>query len=222
MGTTTGRGSKDDPYYVLPPQYLQAADENQPIKVLVTGWGQQGFMEDLLRELDSGDTSLPVGSTVVFLNTQDPATTLLRAARSVGVYCLHVYHLHGDPMAPGTFTSVIDIAEYACAMCLCDQKWVDPDADASNGVDFLEQRDMLRLDSMLLLVQLHIRTALRAQRLTDINIICEKLAIAGVTRYEDRFRLPLGVSVNMTSFAAKVRPLCVAASPGHATHLGAS
>ena len=42
------------------------------------------------------------------------------------------------------------------------------------------------------------------QRLPDINIICEKLAIAGVTRFEDRFKLPLGISVNMTSFAAKV------------------
>lgn len=37
-----------------------------------------------------------------------------------------------------------------------------------------------------------------------MNIICEKLAIAGVTRFEDRFRLPLGISINMTSYAAKL------------------
>lgn len=42
------------------------------------------------------------------------------------------------------------------------------------------------------------------QKLPDINIICEKLAIAGVTRFEDRFRLPLGISVNFTSFAANL------------------
>ena len=42
------------------------------------------------------------------------------------------------------------------------------------------------------------------QSLPDINIICEKLAIAGVTRFEDRFRLPLGISINMTSYAAKL------------------
>ena len=45
---------------------------------------------------------------------------------------------------------------------------------------------------------------MRVQKLPDINIICEKLAIAGVTRFEDRFRLPLGISVNMTSYAAKL------------------
>jgi hypothetical protein len=42
------------------------------------------------------------------------------------------------------------------------------------------------------------------QSLPDINIICEKLAISGVTRFEDRFRLPLGISINMTSYAAKL------------------
>lgn len=73
---------------------------------------------------------------------------------------------------------------------------------------------MLRLDSMLLLVQLHIRSALKAQGLPEINIICEKLAIAGVTRFEDRFRLPLGISVNLVSYAAKLL-VQTAADPEH-------
>lgn len=55
----------------------------------------------------------------------------------------------------------------------------------------------------------------------DINIICEKLAIAGVTRYEDRFKLPLGISVNMTSFAAKVL-IQSAYDPDHGLKLMAS
>lgn len=80
-------------------------------------------MEALLHELDSGDTSLPVGSSVVFLNTQDPTTTLLPAARAVGVYCLHVSHVYGNPMAAATFTTLVNVSEYECAMCLCDQKW---------------------------------------------------------------------------------------------------
>ena len=37
-----------------------------------------------------------------------------------------------------------------------------------------------------------------------LNIICEKVAVEGVTRFEDRFRLPVGISVNMTSFSAKL------------------
>ena len=38
----------------------------------------------------------------------------------------------------------------------------------------------------------------------DINIICEKVAAEGETRFEDRYRLPVGISVNMTSFSAKL------------------
>ncbi len=38
----------------------------------------------------------------------------------------------------------------------------------------------------------------------DINIICEKVAAEGETRFEDRYRLPIGISVNMTSFSAKL------------------
>lgn len=38
----------------------------------------------------------------------------------------------------------------------------------------------------------------------DINIICEKVAFDGVTRFEDRFRLPLGVTVNLTDYSAQL------------------
>lgn len=37
-----------------------------------------------------------------------------------------------------------------------------------------------------------------------LNIICEKVAVEGITRFEDRYRLPVGISVNMTSFSAKL------------------
>lgn len=38
----------------------------------------------------------------------------------------------------------------------------------------------------------------------DINIICEKVAFDGVTRFEDRYRLPLGVTVNLTDYSAQL------------------
>lgn len=47
------------------------------------------------------------------------------------------------------------------------------------------------------------------QNMPDINIVCEKLAIAGATRFEDRFRLPLGTSINLTSYAAKLLVLAM-------------
>ena len=119
-------------------------------------------MQSLLRELDCGDSSLPVSSSVVFLNSH-PFSTIQSAIADCMVSCLHVSHCYGNPLNAETFESLVDISNYSCAMCLCDNKWVDPDSDSTNGVDFLEQSDMLRLDSMLLLVQLHIRTALSRQ-----------------------------------------------------------
>jgi hypothetical protein len=39
----------------------------------------------------------------------------------------------------------------------------------------------------------------------DINIICERLTVGGLpTRFEDQTRLPMGVSVNSTSYSAKL------------------
>ena len=44
-------------------------------------------------------------------------------------------------------------------------------------------------------------------------MICEKVAFDGVTRFEDRYRLPLGVTVNMTDYSAQLATeVCSAAS----------
>lgn len=42
---------------------------------------------------------------------------------------------------------------------LCDSQWCDPDMDSSNGIQ-MGLRDMLRIDSMLMMVQLNIRVLL--------------------------------------------------------------
>ena len=44
----------------------------------------------------------------------------------------------------------------------------------------------------------------QAANAPDINIICEKVAFDGVTRFEDRYRLPLGVTVNITDYSAQM------------------
>jgi hypothetical protein len=54
------------------------------------------------------------------------------------------------------------------------------------------------------LLQLNIRKLLEESGLPPINIICQKVANQGLTRFEDRRRLPLGISVNFNSMAAKL------------------
>ena len=54
------------------------------------------------------------------------------------------------------------------------------------------------------MAQLNIRTALEEQKRPDINIVCEKIAFQGLTRFEDRQCLPLGVSTNFTAYSAKL------------------
>ena len=43
---------------------------------------------------------------------------------------------------------------------LCDALWADPDRDSANGIDVRVQLDFLRLDSMIMMVQLNIREIL--------------------------------------------------------------
>lgn len=38
----------------------------------------------------------------------------------------------------------------------------------------------------------------------DINIITEKVAFQGITRFEDRGRMPMGSVFNVTSFSARI------------------
>lgn len=55
-----------------------------------------------------------------------------------------------------------------------------------------------------LCLQLNVRKLLEDSKMPAINIICQKVATEGLTRFEDRHRLPLGISVNLNSFAAKM------------------
>jgi hypothetical protein len=50
-----------------------------------------------------------------------------------------------------------ELCRYTTAIVLRDNSWIDPDMDDSNGIEVREARDMLRLESQILLCQLHIR-----------------------------------------------------------------
>ncbi len=49
--------------------------------------------------------------------------------------------------------------------------------------------------------QLNIRKLLEDASRPTINIVCQKVAATGKTRFEDRRRLPLGVSINFSSYS---------------------
>lgn len=46
---------------------------------------------------------------------------------------------------------------------LCDMEWVDPDLRVANGIAISDQGDMLRLDAMLMTVQLNLRKMLEVR-----------------------------------------------------------
>ena len=53
---------------------------------------------------------------------------------------------------------------------MCDQQWLDPDLDARNGIMMAKEKDMLRLDSMIMMAQLNVRELLEVRTLTAFKI----------------------------------------------------
>ena len=71
------------------------------------------------------------------------------------------------PLSPPFLTPPrqVDMGALKCALVLCDTLWRDPGAAAaadaeSSGCEHLAAEDYLRLDAMILVTQLNIRTAL--------------------------------------------------------------
>ena len=47
-------------------------------------------------------------------------------------------------------------ARFQCAIVMCDHAWLDPDMEGDNGVLLDREADMLRMDVMILTVQLNV------------------------------------------------------------------
>ncbi|KAK9866656.1 hypothetical protein WJX84_009216 [Apatococcus fuscideae] len=176
----------------------------QAEKVLILGWAELTFMTMLLRELDQGPAALPKGSEITLFNNRESPDVMGKTQEKAKLHSLSVLHVQGDPLERSELQERVDLTKFRCAIILCDEGWIDPDLDTSNGIQIEEEGDLLRLDSMLLMVQLNVRSILEAKGFPEINIICEKVAFEGVTRFEDRFRLPLGISFNMSAFSATI------------------
>ncbi|WIA29180.1 hypothetical protein OEZ86_011691 [Tetradesmus obliquus] len=187
---------------MVPSEYLQV-DEG-PERVLVLGWGPKCLMADLIKELDHGLSPLPAGSEVVFANTHNPDDTLGAVLQNTTLDYIKVHHVNANPLQRSSLAAKLDMSTFRCALVLCDELWVDPDSYDGNGIDSLDEPSVLRLDSLVMVTQLNVRKLLEDSRLPPINIICQKVATEGLTRFEDRNRLPLGISVNLNSFSAKM------------------
>lgn len=66
---------------------------------------------------------------------------------------------------------------YKCVIVLCDSQWCDPDLDSSNGIQ-MGLRDMLRIDSMLMMVQLNIRVLLEVPQ-ASLHTLASQCRILG-------------------------------------------
>eukprot|EP01024_Parvocaulis_polyphysoides_P074321 TRINITY_DN9592_c0_g1_i2.p1 TRINITY_DN9592_c0_g1~~TRINITY_DN9592_c0_g1_i2.p1 ORF type:complete len:471 (-),score=55.96 TRINITY_DN9592_c0_g1_i2:120-1532(-) len=199
------RGKRCSPsgHYMLPIEYTEGLRDNKPQRVLICCWTEFNYMSSMIRELDHGNWALPRGSEVTLFNEHKTEDTLDVLLQTVKLTNISVHHVQGDPLCPLSLEK-LDLSGYKTALVLCDELWQDPDNDITNGIQFGERRDMLRLDSMIMMVQLNIRKQLEEAQHPDINVICWKMAHEGVTRFEDEYRLPMGISFNNSSYAANM------------------
>ncbi|CAL5229603.1 g12963 [Coccomyxa viridis] len=191
----------DGVYYINSPEFTGGLGKREA--VLICGWQDTPFMLELLTDLDRGVDKLPRGSEVILLNmhnTEEISKHVKRLGRWNG---LAVRHIKGNPLHIEDLKKV-DLGSVKCALVVCDTEWRGCSSSEESGEEHLAAADYLRLDSMILVAQLNIRTALEEQNRPDINIVCEKIAFQGLTRFENREALPLGVSTNFTAYSAKL------------------
>ncbi|PRW57972.1 SAD1 UNC-84 domain 1- isoform A [Chlorella sorokiniana] len=187
--------------YVLPVQY---SDSLAAGELLICGWMGRTFMWELMAELDHSDQALPPGSKVTLFNDHNWSDEKLECGlKQYNIRNLVVEQVRGDPRALSDMRRLIDVRRYKAAIVVCDSFWVSEPSDSEGGLQLQSQAEMLACDSATLMVQLNIRLLLEEAGHPSISIICEKLTYVGTTRFEDDSRLPLGLSVNSASYAAK-------------------
>lgn len=99
-----------------------------------------------LHRLLQWPVSLPVCGPVSALSS------LLIKDHTCGLPPLQLSHVMADPVQRAEMSHV-DLSEFKCAIVLCDERWMDPDMDDTNGIDTLDQPSVLRLDATMMVVQ---------------------------------------------------------------------
>jgi len=178
------------------------------LRVLIIGWVEDTFMMETIHEMDHGLAALPRGTEVVLFNNRRSASGLSQSASASEIKDLigplsrlNLTLIFGDPMNDAELET-LPLATFNCITILCDQSWMDPDQNQTNGIDTTCTTDMQRLDSMVMAIQVNVRLLLDKAGASNCKIITEKVAFEGMTRFEDSLKLPLGVSINRKDYIA--------------------
>ncbi|KAI7839964.1 hypothetical protein COHA_006285 [Chlorella ohadii] len=172
-------------------------------ELLIAGWGQPAF----IFRFDVSLQGLPKGSKVTLFHDHEwSRREMEQRLKQYYINNLEVVHVRGDPRSMNDMRRLVPLSAFKAAVVVSDSLWCDGAAGGSEGDPSLRsvnQSEMLALDSACLMVQLNIRMLLEEGGHPSISIICEKLTYVGVTRFEDDTRLPLGIAINSSSYAAK-------------------
>lgn len=194
--------------------------------ILFCGWPGNSFSMELILALDrkigmeSGANDGSDPARILVLNQHDPAKIedVLSSLRQKMKHS-SVEHAKCDPRQRHDLERVLpgdELLKFKGAVTLVDIDWFRDQASPTDerSADFsLTPASTLRMDALILTCQLNLRHMLRNRGdggsvpgSQAMILISEKLSAneTRVTRFEDRTRLPLGSSVNSSSFAAKV------------------
>jgi hypothetical protein len=207
------------------PDYGAVSAATNRGNILLCGWPGNSFSMELILALDrkigmetgADDTRDP--ARILILNQHDAkkiddVLTSLRPRMRHSV----VEHINCDPRQRHELERVLpreELLTFKGALTLVDIDWFRDEASADErSADFsITPASTLKMDALILTCQLNLRHMLRdcgddrsCPGSETMILISEKLSAneTRVTRFEDRTRLPLGSSVNSSSFAAKV------------------
>mmetsp|Transcript_41378 Transcript_41378/g.98101 ORF Transcript_41378/g.98101 Transcript_41378/m.98101 type:complete len:330 (+) Transcript_41378:2761-3750(+) len=167
-------------------------------------------MRETMQEMDQGLAALPKGAEVTLFNQHFPGRTSVETAPfgcpeldSIfeNLRRISMSYLEGNPLNPKQLED-LPLQDFNSIIVLCDKAWMDPDLDPYNGIDARAPEDMLRMDSLVMMVQVHVRMLLERRNHRNVKIITEKVAFEGQTRFEDATRVPFGFYLNRKNFSA--------------------
>ena len=87
---------------------------------------------------------------------------------------IKVSYTRGDPLVPADIEA-LPLESYSNIVVLIDKAWMDTDKDDTNGMGATDTADMLRLDSVVMMVQLHVRRSLAKIGLKNTRFVTEKV-----------------------------------------------
>ena len=206
------------------PDYGAVSAATNRGNILLCGWPGNSFSMELILALDrkigmetgADDTRDP--ARILILNQHDAkkiddVLTSLRPRMRHSV----VEHINCDPSQRHELERVLpreELLTFKGALTLVDIDWFrdEASADERSADFFITPASTLKMDALILTCHLNLRHMLRdcgddrsCPGSETMILISEKLSAneTRVTRFEDRTRLPLGSSVNSSSFSAK-------------------